>query len=94
MTDPTDQRDAQQPDAHQTGVNQCDAEQADAEAAAARERKLAYNRAWYAANRERIRKEAKHRYATDPEYRGKILSRSKTTFRAFDLKRRFGISLE
>ena len=89
MTDPTDQRDAQQRD-----VQQADAEQVDAEAVAARERKLAYNRAWYAANRERISQERKHRYATDPEYRGKILSRSKTIFRAFDLKRRFGISLQ
>jgi Recombination endonuclease VII len=89
MTDTTEQRDGHQSDAHQA-----DAEQAAAEAAAARERRNAYKRAWYAANRERISQEQKHRYATDPEYRGKILSRSKTIFRAFDLKRRFGISLE
>jgi hypothetical protein len=85
MADPTDQRDA-----HQADARQADAEQADAEAAAARERKLAYKRAWYAANRERINQEHKHRYATDPEYRGKLLARLMEA----TLKRKFGISLQ
>jgi hypothetical protein len=49
----------------------------DAKDAARRERKNAVFRVWYAANRERINADRRHRYATDPEYRADRIARSK-----------------
>jgi recombination endonuclease VII len=50
-------------------------------------------REWYAANRERVIRENRKRYASDPEYRAKILAAGKKTRRAGELRRFFGLSL-
>jgi hypothetical protein len=48
---------------------------------------------WYAANRERVIRESRERYASDPEYRAKLLDRGKKNRRAGELRRFFGLSL-
>jgi hypothetical protein len=47
---------------------------------------------WYAANRERVRREIRERYANDPEYRAKILDAGKKTRRGAELRRFYGMS--
>jgi hypothetical protein len=54
-------------------------------------RKLA--KEWYAANRERVRREIRERYASDPKFRAKVLDARKKTCRTDELRRVYGMSL-
>ena len=66
---------------------------ADTKDAARRERRRAYQRAWYEANRERISVEKAHRYATDPKFRADRLACAKKNRRKDDwIRWKYGLS--
>jgi hypothetical protein len=65
----------------------------DAKDAARRERRRAYQRAWYEANRERISVQKAHRYATDPKFRADRLACAKKNRRQDDwIRWKYGLS--
>jgi hypothetical protein len=55
-----------------------------------RARRLAENRAWREANKERVNEEKRRLYATDPEYRARTLKADRSS----RLQRVYGITLE
>jgi hypothetical protein len=66
----------------------------DAENDARRERTRAERRAYYEKNSERINAERRRRYASDAEYRTKVLADNQKTAREHRLRRTYGISLQ
>src|SRR5262249_47875588 len=66
---------------------------ADTKDAARRERRRAYQRAWYEANREQISVQKAHRYATDPEFRADRIAYAKKNRRKDDwIRWKYGLS--
>src|SRR5215831_18465124 len=66
---------------------------ADTKDAARRERRRAYQRAWYEANREQISVQKAHRYATDPKFRADRIAYAKKNRRKDDwIRWKYGLS--
>jgi recombination endonuclease VII len=59
-----------------------------------RERMKAYDRAYRKANRAKRNARHRHRYATEPEFRAKLLARRAKNHRKDYLKKKYGMSLE